>query len=91
MDNRANNGGAREGAGRKPKSDELKMIENMDATKASIEVWVKLAEKVESGDVAAIKLWLEYRFGKPKQLIGLVTENETLEQVFKIGGVEIKL
>jgi hypothetical protein len=84
-------GGNREGAGRKPKSDEIQMIENMDATKATIEVWAKLADKVESGDVAAIKLWLEYRFGKPKQLIGLVTENDTLEQVFKIGGVEIKL
>jgi len=84
-------GGNREGAGRKPKSDEIQMIENMDATKATIEVWKKLSEKVESGDVNAIKLWLEYRFGKPKQLIGLVTENETLEQVFKIGGVEIKL
>ena len=84
-------GGNREGAGRKPKSDELKMIEDMDAAKITIEVWQKLAEKVETGDVAAIKLWLEYRFGKPKQLIGLVTENETLEQVFKIGGVEIKL
>jgi len=84
-------GGNREGAGRKPKSDELKMIEDMDAALITIEVWQKLAEKVDSGDVAAIKLWLEYRFGKPKQLIGLVTENETLEQVFKIGGVEIKL
>ncbi len=84
-------GGNREGAGRKPKSDEIQMIENMDATKATIEVWTKLAEKVEAGDVNAIKLWLEYRFGKPKQLIGVVTENETLEQVFKIGGVEIKL
>lgn len=84
-------GGNRENAGRKSKADELQMIENMDATKATIEVWMKLAEKVEGGDVNAIKLWLEYRFGKPKQLIGLVTETETLEQVFMIGGVEIKL
>lgn len=87
----SNHGGNREGAGRKPKSDELKMIEDMDASKITIEVWQKLAEKVDAGDVAAIKLWLEYRFGKPKQLIGLVTENDTLEQVFKIGNVEIKL
>ena len=49
------------------------------------------AAKVEIGDTMAIKCWLEYRYGKPKQLIGLVTENESLEQVFKIGGVEIKL
>jgi len=84
-------GGNREGAGRKPKSDELQMIEKMDATLAPITVWESLAAKVETGDTMAIKCWLEYRYGKPKQLIGLVTENETLEQVFKIGGVEIKL
>jgi len=94
MDKRKNNGatkGEDRGQGRKPKADEIQMIENMDATKAPIEVWEKLATKVEEGDVPAIKCWLEYRYGKPKQLIGLVTENETLEQVFKIGGVEIKL
>ncbi len=84
-------GGNREGAGRKPKSDELQMIEKMDATLAPITVWQSLAAKVETGDTMAIKCWLEYRYGKPKQLIGLVTENETLEQVFKIGNVEIKL
>lgn len=87
----AGNGGKREGAGRKPKSDEITMLENMDATLAPIDVWAKLAVKVKAGNVPAIKCWLEYRFGKPKQLIGIVTENETLEQVFKIGGVEIKL
>ena len=84
-------GGNREGAGRKPKSDELQMTEKMDATLAPITVWESLAAKVETGDTMAIKCWLEYRYGKPKQLIGLVTENESLEQVFKIGGVEIKL
>ena len=29
MDNRVNNGGAREGAGRKPKSKELELIESL--------------------------------------------------------------
>jgi len=62
MDNRANNGGAREGAGRKPKSDELKMIENMDATKASIEVWVKLAEKVEKDEFLEAIFSNKYNF-----------------------------
>jgi len=94
MDNRINNGakkGVNQGQGRKPKSDEIAMIEKMDATLAPITVWQSLAAKVETGDTMAIKCWLEYRYGKPKQLIGLVTENETIEQVFKIGGIEIKL
>jgi hypothetical protein len=30
MDNRVNNGGARGGAGRKPKADEIKLIEALD-------------------------------------------------------------
>jgi len=94
MDNRINNGakkGVNQGQGRKPKSDEIAMIEKMDATLAPLIVWQSLAAKVETGDTMAIKCWLEYRYGKPKQLIGIVTENETIEQVFKIGGIEIKL
>ena len=31
MDNRKNNGGARQGAGRKPKAIEQKLIERLDA------------------------------------------------------------
>ena len=31
MDGRASNGGARQGAGRKPKADEAKLVERLDA------------------------------------------------------------
>ena len=84
-------GGHRAGAGRKPKSDEIAMIEKMDATLAPIYVWEALANKVSQNDTQAIKCWLEYRYGKPKQLRGIVSEAETIEQVFKIGNQEIKL
>lgn len=90
VDNRKNNGGNKN-AGRKPKSDEVAMIENMDATLAPISAWMALAAKVELGDTQAIKCWLEYRYGKPKQLIGIVTDTENIEQIFKINGVEIVL
>jgi len=79
MDGRKNNGakkGVSLGQGRKPKAEEIAMIENMDATKAPIEVWQKLAEKVDSGDTQAIKCWLEYRYGKPKQLIAIENNDE---------------
>lgn len=63
------NGGAREGAGRKPKIDEITLIESMDAVLVPREAWEKLATRVKDGDVNAIKTWLSYRFGMPKQTI----------------------
>ena len=68
-DDRRENGGARPGAGRKPKADEIKLIEQMDAVMVPLEVWQALAAKVESGDVQAQKTWLSYRYGMPKQMI----------------------
>lgn len=68
-DKRKNNGGARPGAGRKPKADELTVIENMDRALVPAEAWQALASRVKEGDVNAIRLWLNYRFGMPKQTI----------------------
>ena len=67
-DGRKNNGGNKN-AGRKPKADEIKLIEQMDAVLAPIEAWQALATKVESGDVNATKTWLSYRYGMPKQIV----------------------
>lgn len=69
MDKRKNNGGARKGAGRKPKADEEKLKELMDGISTPKKVWNKLLEKVKDGDTNAIKLWLAYRYGQPKQTI----------------------
>lgn len=88
MDGRKNNGGNKN-AGRKPKADEIVLIERLSPLDDI--AFTKLKEGVESGSFYHLKLFYEYRYGKPKQLIGVVTENETLEQIFKIGGVEIKL
>jgi hypothetical protein len=63
------NGGARAGAGRKPKIDEIKLIESMDAIGAPDTVWKMLYAKVLDSDVNAIKTWLQYRYGMPKQII----------------------
>ena len=67
-DGRKNNGGNKN-AGRKPKADEIKLIEQMDAVMVPESVWIALAAKVESGDVQAQKTWLSYRYGMPKQMI----------------------
>jgi len=68
-DGRKNNGGAREGAGRRPKADEIKVIEQMDAVMVPEKVWESLAKRVMEGETNAIKTWLQYRFGMPKQII----------------------
>jgi len=69
------NGGARPGAGRKPKIDEITLIESMDAVLIPESAWIALANKVENGDTNAIKTWLQYRYGMPKQVIDQRTIN----------------
>ena len=58
-------GGARAGAGRKPKAEKDKLIESLDAVINQEEVLKHLAKLVQQGEFRAIKLWLEYRYGKP--------------------------
>lgn len=58
-------GGKRIGAGRKPKADEVKLVEKLspledDALKA-------LKKGVASGDINWIRLYLSYYIGKPKE------------------------
>lgn len=62
-------GGKREGAGRKPKADEIKLIEQMDAIAAPEKAWRALWNKCVDGDTQAIKTWLAYRYGQPKQSV----------------------
>ena len=71
MDNRKNNGGAREGAGRKPKAQEQKLIERLDAIIDKDEALEVLGQLVAKGDIRAVQLYLSYRYGKPKESIDL--------------------
>ena len=60
-------GGKRDGSGRKPKADEIKLIEEMDSIATPKDAWEKLWVLCETGDVQALKTWISYRFGLPKQ------------------------
>ncbi len=85
-DERKTNGGARPGSGRKPKADEIKLIEQMDAVMVPESVWMALGEKVENGDTQAIKTWLSYRYGMPKQVVestnlNIQEKDLTLEEI----------
>ena len=64
-------GGARQGAGRKPKADEMKLIERLDKLIDKDEALSKLGELVAKADIRALQLYLSYRYGKPKESIDL--------------------
>ncbi len=64
-------GGARKGAGRPPKADEVKLIERLDSIIDKDEAVGKLGELVTKGDIRALQLYLSYRYGKPKESIDL--------------------
>jgi hypothetical protein len=74
----AGKGGYIPGSGRKPKADEIKIIEQMDAIAVPEDAWRALWEKCQDGDIQAIKCWLNYRFGMPKQVVDVTTQGEKI-------------
>jgi hypothetical protein len=71
-------GGFREGSGRKPKADEIKLIEKLDEIIDKDTVVKKLNELITEGNFNALKLYFEYRYGKPKESIDLTSKGESL-------------
>ena len=63
----AGTGGHRPGAGRKPKDEQLKMIEKLSPLQDS--AFEALKAKLKAKDMNAVKLFMEYMYGKPKQQI----------------------
>ena len=78
MTTKTGKGGKREGAGRKPKVHEVKLVESMDAISVPSEIWKALLYKCLQGDTGALKLWLSYRYGLPKQQIDVTTNGESI-------------
>ena len=69
MDKRKYNGskaGENRNAGRKPKATELQLVERLTPLE---EIALEALEQgIKSGELGFVKLFLEYRFGKPKQM-----------------------
>ena len=74
QDGRKKNGGKRIGAGRKPKSEEIKLIERL--TPMADEAFKQLRKGVESGDFKYVQLYFHYFAGKPRETkdVNVVTE-----------------
>jgi hypothetical protein len=58
-------GGKREGAGRKPKAEEIEMIEKLSPLDELFFEAVKAG--LTNKDYSFCKMFAEYRFGKPKE------------------------
>ena len=73
-----NRGGPRPNSGRPTKIQEIKLIESMDRIAVPDEIWKALLFKIQEGDTQAIKLWLSYRLGLPKQQVDITTNGESI-------------
>ncbi len=81
MDDRKKNGGARNGAGRKSKADELGLSGLMDAVIGSKE-WEELIAIIYKDAIAGSaphqKLLLQYKFGNPNQKMDITSGGKTI-------------
>ena len=76
IDKRRFNKGLKGVAGRKRKSDEIKLIERLDNiinSDAPIELMKQL---MEQGNVTALKLYFSYRYGLPKADVNVTAISE---------------
>ena len=92
MDGRKNNGakkGVYQGQGRAPKVTELELIERLTPFD---DIALKELEKgIKRGEFAFLKLFLEYRFGKPKEQASVGLVNIPAPKIILWGGKEIKI
>ena len=80
-------GGKREGAGRKPKADEIKLIEALDKHIDSDRVFEVLQGLIEEKNIKAIQIYLDRRYGKPKESVTLNSEgfNISFKDILTVG------
>ena len=65
MDKRKLNGGKREGSGRKPKDEELKLVEKL--TPLEPLAFKALKNGLEKGEFKYVQLYYNYVAGKPRE------------------------
>ena len=70
-------GGKRDNAGRKPKADEIKLIEQLDKYIDAKDVFEMLERLIKKDDMKAAQLYMSYRFGKPRETVNMNVTQET--------------
>ena len=69
-------GGAREGAGRKTKAEEQSLIERLSPLEDI--AFAALEDALKKKQNWAVKLFFEYKFGKPKQSTDITSNGEQI-------------
>jgi hypothetical protein len=82
MDNRKNNGGHKS-AGRKPKADEIAMIEKLSPMEDK--AYKALEQGVANGDFKFVQLYFNYYAGKPKETKDITLNTE--QPIFNLSDI----
>jgi hypothetical protein len=78
----AKNGGARQGAGRKSKAEEVKLIEAL--TPLAPQALAALKAGIVRGEFPFIKLFYEYYAGKPTDHVDVTTDGDKINTVQEV-------
>ena len=88
LDGRANNGGARAGAGRKSKAKEEQVrrlgIDAIEKVYGSVESYYEHIAKESKESFPHLKLLQEYVFGKPKEIVQIEGDDEDVLDYSKL-------
>lgn len=82
-DGRKNNGGSRKGAGRKSKDHEHKLAEKLNPMNDI--AMAALRKGLEDNQSWAVKLFLEYLYGKPGTTVDMTTNGNDINTVINLG------
>lgn len=85
MENKNNYGGKREGAGRKPKAEEVALIEKL--TPLEPLAFAALEKGLANGDFKFTQLFYNYYAGKPRETKDITVSNE--QPIFNINLDEV--
>mgnify|MGYP003651755150 CR=1 FL=1 len=75
-------GGTRVGAGRKPKIEEIALIEKLGPLEES--AFKALSKGLNEGEFPFVKLYFSYRFGNPKDTLDVTTGGDKVNSILPI-------
>jgi len=79
-------GGTRIGAGRKPKIEEIALIEKLGPLEES--AFKALSNGLDDGDFPFVKLYFSYRFGNPKDSLDVTSNGDNIKSISPIEWVK---
>jgi hypothetical protein len=82
-------GGKRQGAGRKSKAEEQKLIERL--TPLDDVAFAALEEGLNNREFGYVKMFFEYRFGKPQDKVDITSGGEQITgiKIVDVDGTEV--